>query len=113
MPRTTTGLTTTAPPSPKAALFVQQPRFCARHHQMLHLGIGEAKVLDGRLFVRLPAWIDSEQRWTRNTLHQAHEAASRIGQQLALSLHRPNADPWDDVRRTRTSGGSTRKDPAA
>ena len=60
--------------------------FCERHHQMLHLGIGEARVVDGRLHVRLPDWIDPERRWLRNTFHQAHEAAARLGQQLALAL---------------------------
>ena len=60
--------------------------FCERHHQMLHLGIGEARVIDGRLHVRLPAWIDPQERWLRNTFHQSHEAALRLGQQLALAL---------------------------
>ena len=60
--------------------------FCERHHQMLHLGIGEAAVIDARLHVRLPDWIDPHRRWLRNTLHQSHEAAARLGQQLALAL---------------------------
>lgn len=60
--------------------------FCERHHQMLHLGIGEARVVDGRLHVRLPAWIDPQERWLRHTFHQSHEAAARLGQQLALAL---------------------------
>ena len=71
--------------------------FCGRHHQMLHLGIGEARVIDGRLHVRLPAWIDPDRRWLRNTLHQTRETAARLGQQLALALD-GRADPDDPFR---------------
>ena len=59
---------------------------CARHHQMVHMGILQVKVEDGRAWVRLPEWMDPTRPWVRNLLHQSHEAAEKLGQQLRLAL---------------------------
>ena len=59
---------------------------CARHHQMVHMGILAVKVEHGRAWVRLPEWMDPARPWVRNVLHQSHEATEKLGQQLRLAL---------------------------
>ena len=59
---------------------------CERHHQLVHAGIYTVKVEHGHAWIRLPDWIDPARPWVRNLLHQAHQAADRIGQQLRLAL---------------------------
>lgn len=70
---------------------------CPRHHQLVHAGILDVKIHDGRAWVRLPAWMDRSRPWVRNLLHTAHHEADRIGQQLRLALD--THDPTRDGRR--------------
>ena len=59
---------------------------CARHHQMVHTGILAVKVENGHAWVRLPEWTAPARPWVRNVLHQSHQAAEQLGQQLRLAL---------------------------
>ena len=59
---------------------------CPRHHQMVHMGILDVKIEAGRAWVRLPEWMDPARPWVRNLIHQSHEAAEKLGQQLRLAL---------------------------
>jgi hypothetical protein len=65
---------------------------CPAHHQQVHAGTWQIRMIDGVAWVRPPHWVDPQRRLLRNPFHQHARAAGRIGQQLQLAL-----DDHDDA----------------
>jgi hypothetical protein len=74
---------------------------CPAHHQQVHAGTWQIRMIDGVPWVRPPHWVDPQRRLLRNPFHQHARAASRIGQQLQLALddHDASTGPPGATRR--------------
>ena len=55
---------------------------CRTHHTAHHAGVYDLDLRNGIPWVRVPAWVDPERPWLRNTTHQHHTTADTIAATL-------------------------------
>ena len=95
---------------------------CPHHHAEIHNGRLEIRMIHGVPWTRLPAWIDRQRRWTRNTYWTtARPQAQHLGQQLRLthetgpgtgSKRADGDNPPPDERRAAEREPAARPEPA-
>jgi hypothetical protein len=60
---------------------------CGRHHAETHAGTWSLDMRDGIPWVKPPPWLDSEQRWRRNTFTHHRQAAEQLAAYLSPPPH--------------------------